>query len=355
MLQTIREFAAEQLERSEHAALRERHARHYAAVAEATHLSADSLGQQRHDLALLDADNFRAALGWASDHGETELGLEIAASLENFWATQDPREGIRWFELLLRSAEDVPAKLRARALRSMGSSTTIFGEYERGRRLYEESLELSRSIGDEAGVAHMLLRLSVEAARGGDSDTAERLASESLARAREVGSTKTEAQALTAIAGSEWRAGNRRRARELGDRARQLSADSGFVWWECIVVSTLAEWALERGDLDEADQLAREALRLAARMNDRLHMVEGLAVLAWAAVRRGDIERAGRLWAALEAEESRGPIRLWGDVRAQYAAEMPSGDEPAFRHGLDAGRLMPLGDAVAFALAGGTN
>ena len=97
MLETIRELAAEKLAAEGEAdAARRRHAEHYLAVARSANLDAEAEGQQRHDLVIPERDNMRAALTWALETDERELGLELVVALENYWATSSPQEGIDW-------------------------------------------------------------------------------------------------------------------------------------------------------------------------------------------------------------------------------------------------------------------
>ena len=73
----------------------------------------------RHDLIVRDRDNVRTALDWALDSGAVEIGLRLAAALENYWVTNAPAEGAAAASGLLAGAPDsLPPELRALALRS---------------------------------------------------------------------------------------------------------------------------------------------------------------------------------------------------------------------------------------------
>ena len=107
MLDTIREFAEELLDEAlDGDDLRRRHAAHFLTVAESANLSAGKLrtGGQRLDIAMVEHDNFRGALAWTVDAGEITLGLRIATAFEQLWVTDDPAEGVRWFERMLEHA-----------------------------------------------------------------------------------------------------------------------------------------------------------------------------------------------------------------------------------------------------------
>src|SRR5262249_15614771 len=82
MLETIREFALEQLDAAgELPALRRRHAEHFLAFAAAQ--PRDEVGFDRMQP---DHDNLRAALRWAVESGETETALALAGACGGFWA-----------------------------------------------------------------------------------------------------------------------------------------------------------------------------------------------------------------------------------------------------------------------------
>ena len=104
MLETIREYGLERLAASgEEPAIRRRLTEHWIAVAEATtrpasdDAAAATIGDLGHD-----HDNFRAALGWATESGEAEEGLRLAAALRDYWRLGSHfREGVRWLDDLL--------------------------------------------------------------------------------------------------------------------------------------------------------------------------------------------------------------------------------------------------------------
>ena len=87
MLETIREYALERLEeRGDGQAVRRRHAGFYLPLAEEAEPAL--LGpQQLSWLERLDAerDNLRAALTWATEEDEADVGLRIGAALWRFW------------------------------------------------------------------------------------------------------------------------------------------------------------------------------------------------------------------------------------------------------------------------------
>jgi hypothetical protein len=122
MLETIREFASELLERSgEATAIRRRQLEFLIDLSESANLFAEAEGPQRQELMLPENENARAAIEWAIEAEAIDLGLRLAVVLENFWVTRDPYGAIGLFERLLAS-EGAPPTLRARALRACAGS-----------------------------------------------------------------------------------------------------------------------------------------------------------------------------------------------------------------------------------------
>src|SRR5919201_1246498 len=172
MLETVREFAGEALDRSGDAETTKRRLAEYMlSIAESANLGIESEGEQSYDRVLAEQDNIRAALAWTLHSGQVALGLELALAFDNFWTTHDPREGARWFGALLANDVDLPPRLRMHALRAYGGSF-MFTDEEKARSLQEEALALARELGDDHAAASLLLPLAELALDRGDTDEA---------------------------------------------------------------------------------------------------------------------------------------------------------------------------------------
>jgi tetratricopeptide (TPR) repeat protein len=188
--------------------------------------------RQRHDLALADQDNMRAALDWALGE-DPLLGLELAISLEQFWVASSPHEGMQRLEALLGRADPVPLELRARALRDLGGTTEVSGDIERAALAYEESLKLFKHLGMEKRILRLLHRLANIARARGDLDHARTLSEESLRRARAGGHRYEESDFLASLSHIEFREGNIERALELQLAALAIVREAGgWAWGE---------------------------------------------------------------------------------------------------------------------------
>ncbi len=353
MLETIRELAAEKLRSEGEAdALRRRHAEHYLAIAQESNLDAESEGPQRHDLVLPERDNMLVALAWALEN-DRELGLELFVSLENYWATNSPQEGIDWAVALLDGNPDVPDRLVARALRVQGGMENIHRNTDVAEQLFETALAIARTTGDERGVAVLLHRVANTAAQRGDWQRVRALAEESLAGNRRVGFPKGEAQALTSLADVAQIEGDLARALELHRESRDICERIGFRWWLAGNLAKIGAVSLELGRLDEARESAAQALSLSHAMRDTRAQAYELSLLAEIEARTGERRRAGTLWGAAEAEQERASGRwIHGAleperIRPYVDAEFERAREEGQLLELDAAVALALGDALA--------
>ena len=349
MLETIREFAAEQL--GQQRELQRRHAEHYLAVAESAGLTDDAGGAMRHDLIVRDRDNVRAALDWTRDEGAAELGLRLAASLENYWVTQAPAEGRqRLRDLLARAPASLPADLRALALRVFAAASVLAGDAAGGRRNYELALEQYRVNDDPLGIGVVLGRLAQSALDEGEIERARELTEESARLVEAAGFVRGQAIAAQLFAEIERAGGHHDRAVELLSRSAALAAGSGFTWWHGVTLLDLAALELERDRIEPSERRALEALRPLAEVGDRQNLVYAFALLADLAARSGRRARAGRLWGAIEAEEARGPIGAWANDRDEAERLVLAAAGPDFDAARAEGRVLALDEAIEFAV-----
>jgi predicted ATPase/Flp pilus assembly protein TadD len=355
LLETILEYAAERLSGSREAEdLRRRHFEFFLSLAESANLSEDEEGPMRFDLVLGEMDNLRAALDGASERGEIELALRLAVALEIIWSTLNVFEGVRRLTTLLERATDVPAKLRARGLRTLCGPYQRSGDDVRAERAMRESLAIYRALDEEDGVAQLLHRLGMSAIYRGDPAAARSLFEESLELARRLGRRRIEAMNLGGLGELEYREGRHESGLDLLQRSVGLAEEAGHVWWQSVMLATLAAYGMQLGRIDDAETWARQALELSSRMRDQINIAWGIANLAWSAAARGDGGRASILWGALEAEEARTPVGAWEEgERERYEAAVMEAAGPEFEHGRQRGRRLALDEAISFALNDG--
>jgi predicted ATPase len=352
MLETIREYAAEQLAASgEKAHVERRHAEFFLELAESSGLSMESEGEDRYDLVVPEQDNVRAVLDWALER-DPELGLRLAVGIEHFWVAQNPFEAASRLDALLARADDIPGDLRAHALRTLGGVTFIVGRFEEGTRLHEESLAEYRLLRDERGIGMLLERLARWELVQGNVERARSLSEESRSLFQQTGYKKGEALSLDLLGEIAFEEGEHERAFELLERSAAICGETGFRWFQAAVLGQLAWRAQLLGRDEDAARWAREGLAIGHQIGDRQWIVYAFATLARAAAELGDQARAGRLWGALEREEERGPVGQWEreGERSEYAAAVLARTGVEFERAREEGHRLSLDDAVELAL-----
>ena len=346
MLETIREFALEQLEESDEAEeIGRSHTLHMLEVARSAHLSEDDYPADV-SAGLAERDNFRAALDWAEEH-EANLGLELTIELQHLWNAASPTEGRQRFARLLDLLPSISPELRAAALRVYGGTVDLSGQFEEAERLWEESLALHRVLGDDRGVASVEHMLAVSAWRRGDWERMRELTEHSLALARGR-FPFIETTGLYLLGELARVDGDLERATTLTSASAKLAHDAGWTWWESGQLHALLMLALDRGDLEEADAKGVAALRLERAQENRLWALYTIAGLAQVAHATGDSHHAGILWGAAEREAERLP--RWTDERARRGGALVDETDRVFTTAFECGREIDLWDAVAFAL-----
>ena len=396
MLETIREYALERLaERGDGQDVRRRHAGFYLTLAEAADPAL--LGpQQLSWLEQLDAerDNLRAALTWAAERGETEVGLRIAAPLWRYWQLRGSEtEGREHLEQLL--AQNSGSKMaRAKAQSSVVSMAIMQGDHEAVRRFGEASLLAHRQVGDDQEVARMIGHFCLSAlatgdvdraneladegreiarrtgdlstemyaantagyarAHRGEFDVAERLLEESVRAARQLGNVRSVANWTRALGGIALTRGDYPKARLLLEESLDIHRTLGDPWGTSHSLSRLALLSLEVHDKDASRRLAAESLAIEREVGDRPGQLFNFEVLAGVAAAEGRPERAVRLYACAsvlrQAVGTHAVEPGWPD-HARHVADLCSalGDE-AFAEAWAQGRAMSSDESLDYAL-----
>jgi len=275
LLETIREFAVEQLEESgELEEARRRHFDHFAGLAAALDTSAEAGYGVQPGALPGEAANLRAALDWAVAAGEFERVVELMVQLENFWVTTDPFEGARRFGEVLASDVALPDRLRARATRCYAGSLFISGDYEESHRMNERSLALFRELRDDEGRGVLLHRLGISTlVHLQDPAKARELLEESRERYHRAGSGGGESEVLGALGYVARDEGDTEAALELFTRAAEIAAETGFIWWEIGQLAAVVESLIELDRVAEAEPVARRHLELSREIGDRQQSV----------------------------------------------------------------------------------
>jgi predicted ATPase/class 3 adenylate cyclase len=350
MLETIGEFAREHLEASgEEADVRKLQTDWLLELADraATRAVVDNDDRRswNFDLVAPDIDNVRAVLDWATEHDPVP-GLRLATWLEAYWVVRDPLEGSAWLERLLALSPDAEPLLRAHALRALGGTLDISGDFEQAAPCYRQSLELFDDTHEVAQAAHLRFRIAANMAMRGETAQAWPLLEDSLREFRLAGLRPGESQVLGFLADKARADGDLAGAIELALESAAIAHEVGWTWWEAGQLLNAAVFEREHEQLDAADAHALRSLELSLELGDRQHLVFTAAELAVIAADRGDPGRAGRLWGAVESEASAGRVGQWERDAAEMESLVLRMDGPTFARARAEGSLLSIAQAA---------
>jgi predicted ATPase len=325
MLQTIRDFGLERLAESpERQVTAQRHAAYFLALAEESEtLLAGSEQTRWLDLLEREQANLRAAVDWLRDEGQIEEALRIGGALWRFWWLRgDIDEGRHQLESLLAQTALVSPAVRAKALNGAGVLAESQGDWDTATRLHEESLEISRQIGDQHGVAWSLNNLGVVAINQGDYTRAQALLEENLAVAEEAHDTANIATALNDLGLIAHARQDYDQATELWTRSLTLFRMLGDESHVARALNNLGTVAMELGEFERAQDLFSESLALHRRVGDRQATASTLNNLAEAASSLGDAETAMGLYRESHSLAIEGGNRLYAAIAMENLAAL---------------------------------
>jgi predicted ATPase/class 3 adenylate cyclase len=144
LLETIRQFAEEQLvAMSEGESVRARHARYFAADAEAKFklwLSKDQL--MAYEWLDREIDNLRAAFRWATDRADIDVAADIASNIGDMGRFRMREEAALWAEEIVDAARAAGHRRLIYLLSWAGSTAWSVGRMEDAKRFGNEAITL---------------------------------------------------------------------------------------------------------------------------------------------------------------------------------------------------------------------
>jgi predicted ATPase/class 3 adenylate cyclase len=358
MLGTIRDFALErEADDPERDDVEHRHALTYLAFAEANGPRLETREQTpAFRLIAMERDNLRAALRWAIDHTNPEVGMRLAAALARFWLLAgEMSEGRSWIEAALDiPGSEAPTTWRMRALEGAGLIYYYAADNDRASKVYRAQLELARQLGDRRGETDARYNLLYTESWKG------RLA-ETLATIDEIGESyralgddRFVARTITARANLMMMDGRLAEAqrllldvvtryRALGDLPSEMAASSA-----------LALGGLLFGDRSTAARWFPPTFALARELGDTSAITVGLPVFAAAALEFVGPSEATTLLGAYDGMCRRYGTQMPRNMEQAFAPlatrERAKGalSAAAFESALEAGQAMSIDDVFAY-------
>jgi DNA-binding CsgD family transcriptional regulator len=356
-LETVREYALEQLELSGEAHwVRAAHAAYYLALAEA----AEPAVRGPRQLIWLDRleqdwDNLRAVLRWFFDLGD-RVALDsvgrLAWALWHFWwARGHLGEGRRWSnELLARSSGgELSPRARARAAWVIATAALDQGDYLAAPPLIADCLAVFEELGDMRGMARGLLADGWAAPIEGDLERALASHTHSAECYAEASDEQGVVLALAGLGNTATLARDFAAAARYNEEALALARKLGDTYSQAQVHEALGLVALQQADLERADYHFKQSAPLCRAIGSLELLCYCLVGLAGVARASGSLSRAATLLGAAEGLRERADLGVW-PVRQALHEKLVADVRGAADDAWSAGRRMDAAQAAAFAM-----
>ena len=364
MLETIREYAGEQLRAAdERERLRTRHFDYFHQIAQQ--------GEPRLfapkssiDWAEAELDNLRAALTWAiekdvngiSSEERTGRALEMMFHVWPLWYNRGYlMEGNEWLNQLL-SVHTTPTPARARALLIAGDLAGFRGDYDTRVACVQESLLIAQKLGDKKRIADGLMQMGLVERDYDRYAEAIRFFLESLKLFQALNENLWIYRASFLLAETYTINGNLGAAKVFWKQGLELCRienDKFHIAWGLEGLGNVERLV---GHFEEAMELQSESLQLKAPLMDKMGIMYSLASFAQLAATREQFERAATLWGAAEKLSESMHLLLFTSgeqVRTSSVAETRTRlREEDFTEAWNKGRSLTMQEAIAYALAG---
>ncbi len=369
MLELIRDYALQQLRAAgEEEQCRRQHAAYYARLAETVfaHFGPEP-GVRRARVAFTlvqELPNARAALQWAEERHEAELGLQLAGFTRLWHVRGQMSEATRWMERMLaldlRAREQreptAPLTLRIQFLYGIGRTMVRHGKVERSAEAFaQEALHLAQRIGDHHSISSAFGTLGMIAQASGKLDEAEAAYTESYTHARMIEHSGLTSHALILLGDLARMQGDVVRATTLLEGALAGVQASGMTWDIPMTLALLGQLARQQQNYALAKARYREALVLYRAFGSPTYIASCLEGYAATACAEGHYAQATRLCAQASALREQTQTALLPAEREAFeqvvATARAALDEPAFGREWNTGTTLTQDEAIDDALS----
>ena len=355
MLETIREFAAEQLASSDQASkVRERFGAWCLALAEAAepHLHEDS--PEWADRVERENDNLRAGFEGFATTGPRASMVRAAGAIYRFWYLKSHlAEGQRCLDAALELNPE-PSVARAKALIGASVMALNLRQLDISLLRAEQALELSQRLDYRWGVAYATMMVGNSHAESGDLEPSLPLFEEAIQRFRDLDESHYVLVTSINLAWVTDELGDHDKARALFEDVLRQARAGGKSWMTFAALGQLGMMERDAGNLDAAASMLREAIALQHASGAIQQLAVDVARLASILVRLGQGSPAAVLVAASDAltESLEASVPWWAERRNQETRQMIRGliSESAFLEATEEGRRLTVDEVVECAV-----
>jgi predicted ATPase/class 3 adenylate cyclase len=295
MLESIREFAREQVDDEEVRELIDAHLRYYTDFVEEVVEQSDG-PRQREVYDRLDADlpNIRAAVERALERSDP-AALRLSAALGQYGFIRNRLGEVAHWCIDAAAIPDAPPDLRARALNQAGFAVVLMGSPDGGQALVDDGLELARQADDQTLLAETLLMAADLRLETGRETEVVPLAEEAVTLVRRMGDDCLLGRALVISARAKVRSAGPQETAERLSEALVVFRRVGDRRGVARVLLTRAYLWLEAGSLDAAADDAAQCYTISCELQHTIGGAMARLVSVWVAVERGQLEDARSL------------------------------------------------------------
>jgi len=369
MLELMRDYALQRLHTAgEEEQCRRRHAAYYARLADTiiAYFGPEQGVRAAHfALALAqELPNARAALEWAEERREAELGLRLTGFARLWHVRGQMSEAVSWFERMLaldlwareQGEPTAPLTLRIERLQGPGRTLVRYGKVEHGAEAYaKEALRLAQSIDDQNGISNAFFTLGMIAQASGKLDEAETAFTESYTHAGLIEHSGLMSRALVHLAELARMRGDVARATALLEEALASAQAIGMTWDIAMITTLLGHLARQQQHYTVAKAHYREALVLYRRFSSPTYIASCLDGYAATICAEGHYTQATRLCAAAAALREQAQTLLLPAEREAFeqvvATARAALDESGFVKEWTAGAALTQDEAIDYALS----
>ena len=294
MLETIRQYGQELLKSSgEMETIYSRYVAYFLPFAEKARLLSV---EQKTWFARLDADyaNLRAALDWAME-ADRVSALRLSVALGQYWEVRGYiSEGRAAFEHALQPSANVPKAIRADGLRWQAKFIARQGDYAQAREPLEESLQLSRELGDKQGMAKSLHNSGMIYSLQGDYQAAKIAYERGHVLAKEVGDERETAGLTTSLGNVANYLGDYDTARHYQEESVTIFRKLGDKFGLFIALNNLGLVLERQGDIAGARRHYEASIETAYDLGEKNLVAYALNGLAHVLCMEDDLTEATR-------------------------------------------------------------
>ena len=301
-LETLREFASHKLiESGEADRLQEKHGEYYLKFAQTAkpHLQRGSdqlLWLHRMEN---EHNNLRKALGWVVETSKNaEVAIEFGRAIHIFWLTRSYiNEARHWLGKIL-ALDSPPTETRANLLRFASDYASSQGDYVKANLLEKEAMEISKSLGDEAGIYYSMDGMAMLAGMQGDYARTAELLEEVLVYRRKIGDTMLLVGTINNLAIASYRLGNLESAKLLYAETIEINRAASENKSLAHALNGLGEVHVRLKEYETALQFLHESLLIRYQLGEMKGMTHSLNSIAMCTEYLGDNLLAAKLESA---------------------------------------------------------